>query len=75
MVPVAAALLLVLMGASAGTPATAGYGSVQYGRATFYGGAPDGMNPYNPSYGTKEGSCGCDSLHSALQKLPSLAVL
>ena len=28
------------------------------GIATFYGGAPDGMSPHNPSYGTKEGSCG-----------------
>lgn len=63
MVPVAAVLLLALMGASAGTPAVAGYGAVYSGRATFYGGAPDGMNPYSPSYGTKEGSCGCAGVH------------
>jgi hypothetical protein len=28
------------------------------GIATFYGGAPDGMDPHSHSYGTKEGSCG-----------------
>lgn len=26
-----------------------------YGIATHYGGAQEGMNPNNPSYGTKEG--------------------
>lgn len=53
MVHVAAVLLLVLMSASAGTLAVA-----RSGRTTFYGGAPDGMSPYNPSYGTSVGSCG-----------------
>ncbi|CAL8464429.1 g3964 [Coccomyxa elongata] len=28
------------------------------GIATNYGGAQDGMNPYDPSFGTKEGACG-----------------
>ncbi|GAB4813674.1 hypothetical protein N2152v2_000720 [Parachlorella kessleri] len=28
------------------------------GILTFFGGAPDGMDPNSPSYGTKEGSCG-----------------
>jgi hypothetical protein len=28
------------------------------GIATFYGGAPDGMDPHSPSYGTSIGSCG-----------------
>ena len=35
------------------------YGVMKTGRTTFYGGAPDHMNPNNPSYGTLEGSCGC----------------
>ncbi|KAK9819970.1 hypothetical protein WJX72_004607 [[Myrmecia] bisecta] len=28
------------------------------GLATFYGGAPDGLDPYAPSFGTSDGSCG-----------------
>ncbi len=35
------------------------YGVMKTGRTTFYGGAPDDMNPNNPSYGTLDGSCGC----------------
>ncbi|BDA46491.1 probable Expansin-A7 at N-terminal half [Coccomyxa sp. Obi] len=32
------------------------------GIATFYGGAPDGMSPYDYSYGTSIGSCGYGKL-------------
>lgn len=32
------------------------------GIATHYGGAQEGMDPNNPSYGTKEGSCGYGKL-------------
>ena len=30
------------------------------GRTTFYGGAPDHMNPSTASFGTLDGSCGCE---------------
>jgi hypothetical protein len=31
-------------------------GEFQSGELTFFGGAPDGMDPGSPSYGTKEGT-------------------
>jgi len=56
--------LLVLLSASLSSLASAAYGPLMTGRTTFYGGAPDGMNPDSPSYGTSEGSCGCAFLPS-----------
>ena len=35
------------------------YGVMKTGRTTFYGGAPDHMNPNTASFGTLDGSCGC----------------
>ncbi|KAH7619768.1 putative expansin-A17 [Nannochloris sp. 'desiccata'] len=32
------------------------------GELTFFGGAPDGMDPSSPSYGTSEGACGYGSI-------------
>lgn len=69
MVPAAAILLLALMGVSAGSPALA-----SSGRTTFYGGAPDGMSPYNPSYGTSEGSCGYGLLDRGSWSVGAVAV-
>ena len=53
------ALLVVVLGESTGAAASAtGFGPVQKGRTTFYGGAPDLKDPNEPSWGTLHGSCG-----------------
>ena len=38
--------------------AVKGLSEFRDGELTFFGGAPDGMSPNDPSYGTKEGACG-----------------
>ena len=48
------------------------YGVMKTGRTTFYGGAPDHMDPDDPSYGTLDGSCGCGSSRHPLQHLAAL---
>ncbi|KAK9820245.1 hypothetical protein WJX72_007952 [[Myrmecia] bisecta] len=45
------------------------------GTGTFYGGAPDGMDPYQPTYGTKEGSCGYGVLDKSKYPFWSVAAL
>ncbi|KAK9819790.1 hypothetical protein WJX72_002423 [[Myrmecia] bisecta] len=45
------------------------------GTSTLYGGAPDGVDPYSPSFGTKEGSCGYGMLDKSQFPYWSVAAL
>lgn len=45
------------------------------GIATNYGGAQDGMNPYDPSFGTKDGACGYGVLKKESYPFWSVAAL
>ena len=61
----ALALAVAALAATAATPATAQTTLTDWtnGIATFYGGAPDQMDPHSHSYGTKDGSCGYFNLN------------
>ncbi|CAL5220563.1 g2600 [Coccomyxa viridis] len=45
------------------------------GIATNYGGAQDGMNPYDPSFGTKDGACGYGTISKDSYPYWSVAAL
>ncbi|KAK9838158.1 hypothetical protein WJX81_005264 [Elliptochloris bilobata] len=73
-VAAAAAALAVLAVAAHGSPDGLPT-DWRVGKATYYGGQPDGMSPYDPSYGTSIGSCGYGLLDKAKYPFWSVAAL
>eukprot|EP00884_Botryococcus_braunii_P022964 jgi/Botrbrau1/9351/Bobra.354_2s0009.1 len=68
-------VVLMLLATGATVLAQKPLGSWQNGIATNYGGAQDGMDPYSPSFGTKEGSCGYGVLDKEQYPFWSVAAL